>query len=159
MSLKVGDLKQVKERVPLSAAQKEEIGRLVRAGVPKVQLARDYKVDDGTIRRVAKPEAQKKAQLLVSTGRGKALRFRDAAFPALESRLHAVLSWVRKRGIPISKRAIRTLARIEKEKMMKEGLSESVHFNASDGWAMNFIRRWGLRTKRLHGAAASVQQE
>jgi len=158
LSLKVGDLKQVKERVPLTAAQKEEIGRLVRAGVPKVQLARDYKVDDGTIRRVAKPEAQKKAQLLVSTGRGEALRFRDAAFPTLESRLHAVLSWVRRRGIPISKRAIRTLARIEKEKMMKEGLSESVHFNASDGWAMNFIRRWGLRTKRLHGAAASVPQ-
>ena len=61
MSLKVGDLKQVKERVSLTAAQKEEIGRLVRAGVPKVQLARDYKVDDGTIRRVAKPE--------VTTGR------------------------------------------------------------------------------------------
>ena len=42
LSLKVGDLKQVKERVPLTAAQKEEIGRLVRAGVPKVQLVREY---------------------------------------------------------------------------------------------------------------------
>ena len=61
LSLKVGDLKQVKERVPLTAAQKEEIGRLVRAGVPKVQLAKDYRVDDGTIRRVAKSE--------VTTGR------------------------------------------------------------------------------------------
>ena len=106
MSLKVGDLKHVKERVPLTFAQKVEIGRLVRAGVPKVQLARDYNVDEGTIRRVAKPEAQRKAELLVSTGRGDASRFRDSAFPELESRLYSVISWVRKRGIPISKRAI-----------------------------------------------------
>ena len=104
LSLKVGDLNHVKERVPF--AQEVEIGRLVRAGVPKVQLARDYNVDEGTIRRVAKPEAQRKAELLVSTGRGEASRFRDSAFPALESRLHSVIIWVRKRGIPISKRAI-----------------------------------------------------
>ena len=36
LSLKVGDLKQVKERVPLTAAQKVEIGRLeiMAHGVP-----------------------------------------------------------------------------------------------------------------------------
>ena len=106
LSLKVGDLNHVKERVPLTFVQKVEIGRLVRAGVSKVKLAKDYNVDEGTIRRVAKPEAQRKAELLVSTGRGEASRFRDSAFPALESRLHSVISWVRKSGIPISKRAI-----------------------------------------------------
>jgi hypothetical protein len=47
LSLKVGDLKHVKERVPLTAAQKVEIGRLVRAGVPKIQPARDYNADEG----------------------------------------------------------------------------------------------------------------
>ena len=90
LSRNIDDLKQVKERVPVTAAQKVEIGRLVRAGVPEVQPARDYKLDEETIRR--KTGAQKKAQFLVSTGGGEASRFRDAAFPALELKLHAVIS-------------------------------------------------------------------
>lgn len=51
-SLKVGGLHRRKARVTLTAAQKMEIGRMAKAGAQKVQLAKDFDVDETTIRRV-----------------------------------------------------------------------------------------------------------
>ena len=153
----VHEIKVRKRRVTLTAQEKVEIARMAKAGVRRSALAIDFNVDSSVIRRLLSDEEQSKAMEACKMGRGRSKRIRQGAYPELESRLMEVLRWVRSNGLPLSKRAIRVLANIEKQKMCASGDAHIiVNFTASDGWAMNFIRRHGLVTKRLHGAAASA---
>jgi len=153
----VQDLKVRKPRVTLTAQEKVEIARLAKAGVRKSTLASDFNVDTTVIRRLLRDEEHSKNMEACNMGRGRSKRIRQAAYPELESRLLEVISWIRSNGLPLSKRAIRILANLEKQKMCASGDAQKIDkFSASDGWAMNFIRRHGLVTRRLHGAAASA---
>jgi len=158
-SLKVGGLHRRKARVTLTAAQKMEIGRMAKAGAQKVQLAKDFDVDETTIRRVCQASTQKKCAEQVEFGRGSALRVRSGTYDVLESRLMHMISRCRSQGLPISKRTIQVLAKLERGKMMKEGDNSVDTFNASGGWAVAFTRRWGLQSKRVHGEAGGVKPD
>jgi len=129
----VHEIKVRKRRVTLTAQEKVEIARMAKAGVRRSALAIDFNVDSSVIRRLLSDEEQSKAMEACKMGRGRSKRIRQGAYPELESRLMEVLRWVRSNGLPLSKRAIRVLANIEKQKMCASGDAHIiVNFTASD---------------------------
>lgn len=142
-----------KARVTLTPAQKLEVAQMVNRGVKKSSLACDLGVSLKTISRACDPVAQERVRALCAHGRGNIVRHRKPGYPVLEVRLLRSLEWLRKQGYPLSKRVIQVLGVMEKERMLKEDQESQVDkFEASDGWAQNFIKRNGLKSRKLHGA-------
>ena len=63
----------------------------------------------------------------------------------------------RQAGYAVSKRAIEMMVKKVYGKMVESGKMGKNIFAASAGWAMNLIRRNGLKIRRLHGEAADAK--
>ena len=149
------DIKMRKKRTEVPALIKVQIGEALKRGIPVGKLARDFNVDTKTVYRCGQAlEASREA---VANGKGTRTRNRGGNFDKIDAKVLEMILRFRQAGYAVSKRAIEMMGKKVYGKMVESGEMEKDIFTASAGWAMNLIRRNGLKVRRLHGEAADAK--
>ncbi|RLN74372.1 hypothetical protein BBJ28_00019274, partial [Nothophytophthora sp. Chile5] len=143
----------------LNDLQRLEIVRKRQAATPPVslrQLARDYGVDEKTVRRVVAASADIEARAGSSAAmgrRGRAFRKPSPKFPELERALAAWLDARERAKAEISPSVV-----IDKAKLVARALGiQPTQFKASWGWYDKFCRRYGVRTAFLGSPGRGIE--
>lgn len=131
----------------LNDLQRLEIIRRKQTASPPVslrQLAREFKVDEKTIRRVvaSSAELEQRSSSAALSRRNTAFRRPTPRFPELEKQLAAWIDAKQRAKEEISPSLV-----IDKAKLLARGLGiKPAEFKASWGWYDKFCKRYGVRT-------------
>lgn len=143
----------------LSDAERMQIIEMLESPTPPKmrKLARDFGVDEGSIRYVNKTKDTIKARNVGTTQTTREATYRHAQpkFPELEAMLLDWLSACRKMGLAIPPSLLQIKA---VEVASKLGIPEE-SFSASNGWLQRFLKRSGIRGVFLFGEGGGVDKD
>lgn len=144
---------QKSKRNHLSLATKAKILELIEKGITFARIARDYHIGKGTVSRINARKIKIREIIQKSyTGPGTRKYIRESEVPLVEKKLYEWFLSQRKKNVALS-------SEILKHKAMQISQNIGTPFNASNGWFINFKKRFGIRQLKICGEKLSANPE
>lgn len=132
----------------LSLGQKADILDRLTAGEGSTSVAKDYNLNESTVRSVKKNEAKIRASLAAGVSKHLKHSFHSQTLRKMEKNLSAWMVKQQSKGITLSMKTIQKKAKIMHNQIRVDGLTTQLNngkeltFLASKGWFMNFKKRF-----------------
>lgn len=145
----------------MNLLQKVELLDKLSKGKSIASVARDYNVNESTVRYIKKNEDKIRQSVAESANCSTKVCSisRDVNIEKMEKLLNMWIEDMTQKKIPISSLIIRQKARNLHQHLAQVSNTDAVNFLASKGWFENFKKRFSLHSLKLVGESASADHE